>query len=170
MKGSPYGGSSFLLPRRRRDTTEGFFSRWVVVPFTAFFPAGVADTTLIDRLTRQESLQGLLRMAVGGLQSVMRRGSFINPPSVRRATQRFREEADPIRGFIRERLRGGNGFVARTELYVAYTSWATINGYAQMSNSRFYEQLMAAILESIPVRNVIREGIRGYAGIEIANN
>lgn len=154
----------------RRDTTEGFFSRWVVVPFTRFYPAGVADPTLIDRLTRPGALQGLLRMAVGGLQSVMRRGAFTNPTSVQKATKRFREEADPIRGFIRERInKDSNGFIARTELYSAYVSWSVINGYSQMSNARFYESFGAAIVESIPCRAIIRGGVRGYGWVALTH-
>ena len=137
------------------------------MPFTGFYPAGVADPTLPVRLTALRGLQGLLRMAVGGLQSVMRRGAFINPPSVQKATKRFREEADPIRGFIRERLIAADSFVARTDIYNAYVSWAGINGYAQMSNSRFYESLMSAIVESIPVKPVINGGIRGYRGMQL---
>ena len=147
------------------DTTEGFFSRWVVVPFTAFFPSGVADPTLIDRLTRPRVLQGLLRMAVGGLQTVMRRGAFSNPVSVQRATQRFREEADPVRGFMRERIREGNGFVERSTVYNAYVAWATVNGFAQMSAARFYESISAAMAGRI--RPVVLHGTRGYRGISI---
>jgi putative DNA primase/helicase len=162
------------LPRSA-DTTEGFFSRWVVVPFTAFFPAGVADPTLVDRLTRQESLQGLLRMAVGGLQQVMQRGAFRLPPSVISATARFKTEADPLRAFIDERVKATHAnnpaFLARTDLYVAYTAWAAVNGFHSMSAQRFYESFGAASTDEIggSVRAVTMHGTRGYKGIELVN-
>lgn len=155
----------------RWDTTEGFFSRWVVVPFSAFFPAGAADPTLIDRLTSQANLRGLLRGAVGGLQQVMRRGSFQLPPSVLSATERFKNEADPMRAFIQERVESRHPndapFVNRTELYVAYTAWSSINGFHQMSAARFYESFLAAATDSLeyPVRMRMRDGYNGYYGI-----
>ncbi len=154
------------LPRTA-DTTEGFFSRWVVVPFTAFFPAGVADPMLLERLTRPSELQGLLRMAVGGLQNVMRRGAFSDPDSVRKATQRFREEADPVRGFIRERIkRETNSFTPRTEVYNSYVAWSTVNGYSPLSATRLYESLNAAIV-GIGIRPYVKDGTRGYKHLTI---
>jgi len=142
------------------------------VPFTAFFPAGVADTTLIDRLTSQANLQGLLRSAVGGLQQVMRRGSFAIPASVERATERFKREADPMRGFIDERIEGvhpdHSPFVPRTDVYNGYTSWAALNGFHQMSASRFYESFVAAAIDAgVNVQARTVDGTRGYRGIAI---
>jgi putative DNA primase/helicase len=130
------------------DTTEGFFSRWIVVPFTAFFPAGVADTTLIGRLTRHTELQGLLRMAVGGLQQVLRRGSFSLPESVRKATEQYRTEADPVRAFIGERIESRVNYPQpRTEVYEAYCDWVASNGFHQMSAQKFYEQFIMACVD-----------------------
>lgn len=161
--------AAFNALPRTADTTEGFFSRWVVVPFSAFFPAGIADPGLIDRLTRYTELQGLLRQAVGGLQQVMRRGAFTLPPSVLEATERFRMEADPIRGFISEKLDSSNGFVERTEVYSEYTMWSALNGFHQMSATRFYEQLQMVMVDAFdyPVRAAIRDGTRGYVGLRI---
>lgn len=159
--------------RYGRDTTEGFFSRWVVVPFTAFFPAGRADPGLIDRLTSQANLQGLLRGAVGGLQQVMRRGAFAMPPSVTDATRKFKMEADPMRGFLDERVRSRHPndpvWTPRTDVYMAYTTWASVNGFHQMSAQRFYEGFMAAAIDTYahPISDVIRQGVRGYKGIEL---
>lgn len=166
---------AYLLPRTA-DTTEGFFSRWVVVPFTGFFPAGVADTTLIGRLTSQANLQGLLRMAVGGLQGVMRRQQFALPSSVARATERFKAEADPLRGFIGERVKcvreSDARPVPRTDVYAAYTTWAVVNGFHQMSASRFYESFVAAVVGGSRhgFRDVTLNGTRVYRGIKMAGS
>jgi putative DNA primase/helicase len=163
----------YFCSQRRRDTTEGFFSRWVVIPFTAFFPAGKADPTLIERLTRVRVLQGLLRASVGGLQSVMRRGAFDIPPSVASATERFKMEADPLRGFIEERVVSSHpsnpSYVPRTQIYDAYSAWASTNGFHQMSAQRFYEQFTAAAVDTLvnPFAQVVRDGVKVFKGIEL---
>jgi P4 family phage/plasmid primase-like protien len=167
--------AAFNALPRTADTTEGFFSRWVVVPFPAFFPAGVADPTLIGSLTSQRSLQGLLKYAVAGLQQVMRRGRFCMPASVVGATQRFRMEADPIRGFIEERIAFHHEyegvFTARSEIYAAYTTWSILNGFHQMSAQRFYESFLAATTDinkqSLKIK--MRNGIRGFGNVAIRN-
>jgi phage/plasmid-associated DNA primase len=143
------------------------------VPFKAFFPAGKADVTLVDRLTSYANLQGLLRAAVGGLQQVMRRGTFALPPSVTDATRKFKMEADPMRGFIEERVVSKHpndpAFTPRTGIYNSYTTWATINGFHQMSAQRFYESFMAASVDTFtnPIAEVLRDGVKGYKGIEL---
>ena len=158
------------LPRTA-DTTEGFFSRWLVVPFTGFFPAGVADPTLIQRLTTPEELQGLLRYAVGGLQQVMRRGRFSLPASVMKATERFKAEADPMRSFIEDKIEfvGGREFTARTDVYASYAAWSVINGFHQMSAQSFYERFMTAVVDmrEHPVMTTVLRGTRGFRGITI---
>jgi P4 family phage/plasmid primase-like protien len=165
--------AAFNALPRTADTTEGFFSRWVVVPFTGFFPAGKADTGLIDRLTHPKELSGLLRSAVGGLQQVMRRGAFNEPDSVRKATARFRIEADPMRAFIDDKLisRHPNNapFISRTEVYAEYVAWSGMNGFHQMSASRFYENLQQVAVEAMeyPMSTRIHEGIRGYIGFTV---
>lgn len=155
------------------DTTEGFFSRWVVVPFSAFFPASRADPALIDRLTSQANLQGLLRGAVGGLQQVMRRGGFGMPRSVSNATRRFRMEADPMRGFIEERIDSYHPnnphSISRTEVYNAYTIWAGLNGFQAMSAQRFYEGFVAACVDALdnPIKERKINGVREFKGIQL---
>ena len=143
------------------------------MPFSGFFPAGVANTGLIDVLTRPRVLQGLLRGAVGGLQQVMRRGRFSLPPSVLAATERFKMEADPMRGFIEERgsfhHQNDPVFTPRTDLYNAYVAWAAVNGFHQMSAQRFYESFTAAAVDTseFPVTTVKRDGVYGYRGVTI---
>lgn len=143
------------------------------MPFTAFFPAGVADPHLIARLTRQRVLQGLLRGAVGGLQQVMRRGKFTIPPSVAAATQRFKMESDPLRAYMEERVSFHHAhdpvFTPRADLYGGYTAWAAINGFHQMSAQRFYESFTAAAVDTSehPVVMVKRDGVYGYRGLSI---
>jgi phage/plasmid-associated DNA primase len=108
-------------------------------------------------------------MAVGGLQAVMRRGTFTLPPSVVSATDRFKMEADPMRGFIDECVQGASVFIPRMEFYVRYTSWAIANGFAQMSANRFYESLTAAAIDSgHTIKLVTMHGTRGFKGIELA--
>jgi phage/plasmid-associated DNA primase len=103
----------------------------------------------------------------------MRRGAFTLPPSVAAATARFKIEADPLRGFIAERIefRHENNapFVPRTEVYMAYGLWASENGYHGLSAQRFYSELQAAIVDSTPHRflTLTLHGTDGYKGIAL---
>lgn len=138
------------------------------MPFSAFFPAGVADPALIGRLSTQGNLQGLLRYSVAGLCQVLRRGRFTLPESVVRATSKFREEADPLRSFVHDRLSAGVGFTPRTDVYASYAMWAASNGYSQLNAHRFYEQLLSAMDQArLNVQPAVRDGKRGFKNIVV---
>lgn len=115
----------------------------------------------------------MLREAVGGLQQVMRRGRFSLPPSVVNATERFKMEADPMRGFLEERVTFHHSndptFTPRTDIYNAYVAWAVVNGFHQMSAQRFYESFATAAtdMSNYPIVPVTRDGTRGFKGIAI---
>lgn len=155
------------LPRTA-DTTEGFFSRWIIVPFTGYFPSGVADTGLMERLTKPDELAGLLVLAVAGLRRLMQRGHFELPGAVEQATTAFRRAADPVRAFLHESTKGEyNGWMPRTELFDAYKRWADDNGYKPMGAATFYERASEAGEDvfGYPLGQKGRHGVRGFAGL-----
>lgn len=132
------------LPRSA-DTTEGFLSRWVVLPFTGYFPEGKSDSSIEDKMSSGPELQGLLVAAVAGLRTVIGRHAFSRPDSVREATAAFRVSADPVREFLLETTKADRrGSVARAELYRRYALWAEANGYAVETRRAFYGRVRAA--------------------------
>ena len=112
-------------------------------------------------------------MAVGGLQQVMRRGAFALPPTVANATADFKKAADPMRGFIEDRIESkhphDSNFISRTDVYNNYITWAAQNGFQQMSAQRFYEAFSMAAVEGLeyPVRIVRVDGVNGFKGVEL---
>lgn len=150
------------LPRTS-DTTDGFFSRWHVLPFTrGYFPEGVADPTIETRMHAE--LPGLLVLAVKALQDLMVRGQFDPPRVVREATEKYRDDADPIRTFLNETyatFNSGQHWSPRTSVYASYVQWMNEAGHRALGRSHFYDALESAN-GSISVTHSIRQGTRGY--------
>lgn len=137
--------AAFNALPRSADTSEGFFSRWLVVPFTGYFPAGDADTSLDDKLCDAAELRGLLVLAVRGLRRLMARGCFQPPASVEKETATFRRVADPVRSFLDEYVTTlTDPWVARTHVYATYQNWSAKNGHYVMAAAAFYERMEAA--------------------------
>lgn len=157
--------AAFNALPRSSDTSEGFFSRWIVVPFTGYFPPGVADPGREDKLHNPAELRGLLVLAVRGLQRIMGRRRFEIPASVEEETKTFRRVADPVRAFLEEYIATlVTHWVPRTEVYTKYHDWAITNGYGTMSAAGFYER-MEACGHDIPdylITASKRQGTRGY--------
>jgi DNA polymerase-1 len=160
--------AAFNALPRTFDTTEGFFSKWIVVPFHGYFPPGVADPDLLAKLTKPEELQGFLVLAVAGLRRLLKRGYFKLPPSVEKATVAFRYAADPVRAFLADRLKPApDSWLPKPEIYEGYTRWTEETGHKPMASGRFYEQFEAAAEDAFgyPIATRIRKGTRGFLGV-----
>lgn len=134
----------FNRPPKTADTTVGFFSRWVVLPFdVGFFPDGLADSSIEEKMATE--LPGLLVRAVEGLRTVIGRGSFTTPSSVTEATASFRSIADQVRGFVAECFEAASGkSVRRTTVYERYTMWASANEFPELTRRDFYDRFRPA--------------------------
>lgn len=84
---------------RSQDSTDGFFRRWKVVPFTRTFdsadPNTVPRAVLDARLAQPGELSGLLNKALAALPRI-RSGKFTEAPSTRAALDEFRSTTDPL--------------------------------------------------------------------------
>ena len=76
------------------DNSEGYISRWLVIPFPHSF-IGREDATLGERL--EAEVPGVTVKAVEGLQALMRRGRFAKTASTDAAAEEFARASDPIR-------------------------------------------------------------------------
>lgn len=155
------------------DTTEGFFSRWVVLPFAGYFPDGVADESVEAKLNAPEELQGLLVRAVYALRRLMERRAFPCPPSVENATKQFRAEADPYRQFIGEKLAPKpTGFVFRNAMRDEWATWADANGYPSGRPGDLYSALRGAVRDVLgaELTEGKRRGVEGFRGVEVVES
>jgi|GEM_PF-1769911 len=124
------------------DVTEGFFSRWLVVPFNGYFPEGIADKTLPDRLLAE--VEGVIVKAMPALRRLLDRGAFEIPTSVLESTSEFRSKADQVRQFADERLDIDiDGRIARPALYMVYKDWCDECGHHPLARRRFADRLKA---------------------------
>jgi putative DNA primase/helicase len=145
------------------DVSEGYFSRWQVVPFIGHFPPGKADPRIEDRLHAE--LPGVLARAVMGLTTLMARGGFDPPESVIEATADYRRRADPVRLFLAERIEVDAGAnESRTTVHTAYSNWAVTNGYRPLAAGRFYDRFMRACPTC---GEKVINGVRMLAGVRL---
>lgn len=154
-------------PPGSTDHTDGFFVRWVVIPFTRLqLAAGTEDITLEPRLHTEMS--GVLRRAVDGLRRAMRQGHYSTPASVTAATEGFREASDPLRRFLEDcvTITGHHDdIVSRRELYGQYGAWCDLNGHKTFGANRFWNRL--PVIDSRIDIARIKAGTRFVGGVKL---
>jgi len=117
------------------DQTSAYFDRWWVIPFTKQHST---DSQYEARLRTREVREALLRRAAEAAHHLFHTKEFIPPISVLDATDRYADEANTVRRFVREMCfrNPGNQLVA-TQLYTKYKAWAEDNGHRALARPKF---------------------------------
>lgn len=152
-------------PPGTADHTDGFFARWVVIPFTRMRLAPGTEDPNIEAPMHAE-LEGVLVRAVDGLRRAMDRGGYDMPASVLAATTDYQSNSDPIRRFVGDCLDvSGRHDCTETRgaVYDAYKVWCDDNGHKRMSTQKFWPRL-AALDDRIDIHR-ITSGIRRVGGV-----
>lgn len=121
------------------DTSEGFFRRFLIVPFD--WKPSQSETKVdigktIGRLERRAivswAIQGYLRLLAQG-------GRYTIPSRVQQRTDAWKAEADAARLFLHALYDDHSGvpFFAVQDLYKLYCRWADTTGHLQTSLNKF---------------------------------
>lgn len=147
-----------------RDTSEGYYARWLVVPFTANLTGRLRPQVSLDaELHQAGELEGLFARAIRGLQRLMERERFDPPPSVINAGLEFRQTTDPVASFVSECITVAEECgLPRTDIFNRYRQWCDDNGHRPLSASKFYDRLVGAIPGA---RATKVQGLRRIEGI-----
>jgi P4 family phage/plasmid primase-like protien len=128
-------------PPRAHDASEGFFDRWLVVPFERRFrgEGGEIRSEQLDAmLSEPEEQSGLLNRTLdvlGGLRSV---GRFTESDSLIRAFSEFHATTDPLSVWLDSHTVEGPGLVTpKRNLITAFGSYCEQHGRAPLSEKAF---------------------------------
>ncbi|TFF20803.1 hypothetical protein E3C22_18110 [Jiella endophytica] len=130
------------------DTSDGIWRRVHFVPFEEQIPKDQVDRSLPMKLKREAP--GVFRWLIEGALEFLNYG-LAPPAKIVEATQAYREESDPIGGFIRAAVivTGLEGdMLTPAELFDAYGLWARREGAAEFKQATFSRRLPDYALKS----------------------
>lgn len=106
-----------------------------------------AQPGLIDGLTTEEELSGLLNEALAGLARLRENGDVSLPESYDERMELYERHSDHIKAFRVDCLSNEAGYeVPKDDVYNAYTNYCEENDYAKVSNSVFWRQIRQTTL------------------------
>jgi P4 family phage/plasmid primase-like protien len=148
-----------------RGTEDATWDRLHCVPFSVTIPPAERDRALLEKLKAE--LPGVLAWIVRGALRWRAEG-LERPPEVQEATDRYREESDPLAEFLEDRCQvDPQAWVASADLWRAYLAWAEGAGEKfTVSRRRFAEHLEARGFKSV----LRREGakvLRQWRGLNV---
>ena len=123
------------------DASQGFFDRWIVVPFARTFrgTGGEIPRPVLDaRLAAPAELSGLLNQALVGLARIREGHRFTDAESLRQAANEFRESTDPVAVWLgRATVAEPEVWVLKGTLYQAYADAARKEGVTPLTANAF---------------------------------
>lgn len=128
-------------PPRAHDASDGFFDRWLVVPFERRFrgeggeiPADKLDAMLSDPAEQS----GLLNRALDVLARLRTTGRFSKSDSVEKAFSEFHAATDPLSVWLDgQTIEGPMLITPKRVLIAAFSNYCERNGRSPMSEKAF---------------------------------
>jgi putative DNA primase/helicase len=147
------------------DSSEGWVSRWTIVPFPNQFDDD-PDRGLDAVLQAPDQLRGVMARGVRALPALMARGRFLQPESVIAAKTAFIEASDAVRAWVGEHCAlDFDAWTERKRLYRAYQTQACADSPKLLGAREFYNRIeqVGGIVAAK------RHGVRGFRGIKVLN-
>ncbi|MCL2745215.1 MAG: phage/plasmid primase, P4 family [Planctomycetaceae bacterium] len=133
-----------LLPREV-ENTDGFFRRFLIIPFEVQIPEAEQNPNLAMEIIEDE-MSGVLNRVVSALETLLSEGKFRYCEKVRHAVADFRIDTDSVLSFLQEAgyQKSVEGYVQFSDLFQEYRNYCNEDGYRAVSKKVFSTRLRNA--------------------------
>ncbi|HIC90540.1 MAG TPA: hypothetical protein EYP21_00450 [Syntrophaceae bacterium] len=148
-----------------QDISHAFFRRWLIVQFPNTFEGDKKDPGLLSQLTTQHELEGLLLLAIEGLNSLYEAEDFAESQGMRDMREEYERMNNPVSVFIDERCNVGPDYkVGKVILYEDFKHFVSNEKLPLLSQIEFNKELS----KQIPTLKEISGKERYWRGIAIS--
>ncbi|MBQ7168452.1 MAG: toprim domain-containing protein [Synergistaceae bacterium] len=143
-----------------KDTTYAFMRRLKIMEFSRTFTASDKDTGLRMRL--RDEAAGILNWMIAGSIDLRRSNGFVRTSEESQLREDFLVQANPLAGFILEKMTRMQGKYFTSELYKLYETWAKDGNVGVMSKPNFSRVLRDLMKQIMPQAEYSRSGGSHY--------
>lgn len=129
-----------------KDTSDGFFRRAIILELTRKFAESEMDKYLQKKILSE--LDGILVLAVQGLMRLLKRDEFVIPESAIKTANKYRDESDSVRYFVKESCAEDKKGTKPAALYEQYQRFAARFRFPALNLIKFGKQLTSLGIES----------------------
>lgn len=117
---------------RSFDKSDGFYRRWMIIPFNARFSSDDPDydPLIEDKITTPDALSYLLNIGIRGANRLIRQGRFTEPQSVKDALEAYKADNSTVLSWIEDKDLSEDYFLdkPRDVTYSEFADWCKISG------------------------------------------
>lgn len=134
---------------RSFDKSDGFYRRWLFVPFNARFSVEDPDydPLIEDKITTDIALSYLLNIGIRGAERLIKKGKFTEPDSVREALEAYKADNSNTLSWIEDKDLTLKYFLDNStdKLYSDFTDWCKLSGIKSANitgKKTFYKEVV----------------------------
>jgi putative DNA primase/helicase len=117
---------------RSFDKSDGFYRRWLLIPFNARFSVTDEDydPMIVDKITEPTALSYLLNIAIRGAERLIKNGSFTEPQTVKDALEAYKADNSTVLSWIEDKELNEDYFLEkpRDATYSDFVDWCKVSG------------------------------------------
>ncbi len=160
------------LPAIKEDTTA-VWRRWIIINFHNEFIGKKADPYLINKITTEEELSGLLNWGLEGLKRLLEQGRFSDNRSTEETRRHYIFSSDPVKAFCEDEIEEEfEAFIPKSKLYSSFIQFCKEHSLKSVSETSFVRNLKQIIPILHDGQKVVdgRKGVRVWFDIKLKNN
>ena len=125
-----------------KDTSDGFFRRFLIIPFEKTIPEERRNPNLPVEICKDD-LPGIMNCVVEGLQRLLKNeGRFTYCPASEQILKQYREEADSVKFFVQHMPKKKIDGMLSSELMSLYRSFCQEHELVPVSVKQFSKDLI----------------------------
>ena len=135
---------------RSFDKSDGFYRRWLFIPFNAKFSSADPDydPLIEDKITTETALSYLLNIGIRGAERLIKRGHFTEPESVKEALEAYKADNSTTLSWIEDKSLDIKYFLDNStdKAYSDFTDWCKLSGIKSANvtgKKTFYKEVIA---------------------------
>lgn len=145
-----------------KNAGYAYYRRWMLIEFPNRFEGKNADRNLINKLTTEKELSGLLNKAIVGLKEILEKGEFSYHKTIEEVERMYRLKSDLVAAFADECIIMSSNDLSKAVAYETYVMWCKKNDEKPASNAIFGKKFRKLGYESFKASTPDLSGKRGY--------
>ena len=117
---------------RSFDKSDGFYRRWILIPFIAKFSTldEDYDPLIEDKISTETALSYLLNLGLEGVKRLLKNGKFTEPESVIKALEDYKNENSTALSWIEDKCLDEDYFTdtPTDKIYSDFVDWCKLSG------------------------------------------
>jgi len=156
---------------RAEDDTCAFWRRWVIIDFPNKFTGDKEDKNLIDKLTTEEEMSGILNMALAGLKILLMNCKFTNEDPDEVTRERYIRKSDSVLSYAMDQIEPDpESFVIKNDMYEDYQVYCGKKKYIAVTDSMFFKRCLGGAVAIEPCFPTVGgKQVKAWRGIKFKN-